>query len=156
MAKVIVVYESLFGNTRMVAESIIEGMSEVSGIEATLSKPKGVDLNQLTKYDAILVGSPNHIGGVTMTVRRFISRLGKINLEGKLVAVFDTYAVDRDFEKVVKKLEKGIGEKVPGLKLAVPGLSIKVRGIKGPIVEGELPKCKEFGVKIGTLLQNKA
>ncbi len=26
MAKVIVVYESLFGNTRMVAESIIEGM----------------------------------------------------------------------------------------------------------------------------------
>jgi flavodoxin len=156
MAKVIVVYESLFGNTRMVAESIIEGMSKVSGIEATLSKPKGVDLNQLTKYDAILVGSPNYIGGAAVSIRRFISRLGKINLEGKLVAVFDTYAIDRDFEKVVKKLEKGIEEKAHGLKLAAPGLSIKVRGIKGPIVEGELPKCKEFGVKIGTLLKNKA
>ncbi len=127
-----------------------------SGIEATLSKPKEVDLNQLTKYDAILVGSPNYIGGAAVSIRRFISRLGKINLEGKLAAVFDTYAVDRDFEKVVKKLEKGIGEKAHGLKLAAPGLSIKVKGIKGPIVEGELPKCKEFGVKIGTLLKNKA
>ena len=30
MAKVIVVYDSLFGNTKMVAESIIEGMKGVT------------------------------------------------------------------------------------------------------------------------------
>ena len=156
MAKVIVVYDSLFGNTRMVAESIIEGMSKVSGIETTLSKPKEVELNHLTKYDAILVGSPNHVGGATMTVRRFIGKLGKIDLGGRLIAVFDTYAADRDLEKVVKKMEKRIGEKVPGLKLAAPGLSIKVKGVKGPIVEGELPRCEEFGVKIANQLKSKA
>lgn len=155
MAKVIVVYDSLFGNTRMVAESIIEGMSKVSGIETTLSKPKEVELNHLTKYDAILVGSPNHVGGATMTVRRFIGKLGKINLGGRLIAVFDTY-MGKEFEKAVKKMEKRIGEKVPGLKLAAPGLSIKVKGVKGPIVEGELPRCEEFGVKIANQLKSKA
>ena len=154
LAKVIVVYESVFGNTRMVAESIIEGMGEISGVETTLSKPKGVDLNQITKYDAILVGSPNHIGGATRGIRKFIDKLGEIYLEGKLAAVFDTYG-GRDFEKAMKKMQKQIEEKVPGLELVTPGLSIKVKGLRGPIVEGELPKCREFGVKIATLLKEQ-
>ena len=154
LAKVIVVYESVFGNTRMVAESIIEGMGEISGVETTLSKPKGVDLNQITKYDAILVGSPNHIGGATRGIRKFIDKLGEIYLEGKLTAVFDTYG-GRDFEKAMKKMERQIEEKVPGLELVAPGLSIKVKGLRGPIVEGELPKCREFGVKIAKQLKGK-
>jgi len=56
-------------------------------------------------------------------------------------------------ERKVKKMEKKIGEKVPGLKLAAPGLSIRVEGMKGPIVEGELPKCKEFGIKVATQIK---
>ncbi|MCK4418967.1 hypothetical protein KAV79_04100, partial [Candidatus Aerophobetes bacterium] len=55
-----------------------------------------------------------------------------------------------DFEKAVKKMEKRISEKVPGLKPMVPGLSIKVQGIKGPILNEELPRCKDFGRKIVT------
>jgi hypothetical protein len=50
-------------------------------------------------------------------------------------------------------MEKRINEKIPGLKLIVPGLSIKVGGMKGPIVDGEPPKCKEFGKKIATQLK---
>ena len=152
MAKVIVVYDSLFGNTKTVAESIIEGMKQVSGIETTLGKPKEVDLKQITEYDAMLVGSPNHMGGDTMSIRRFIGKLGKMNLEGKLAAVFDTYA-GREFEKAVKKMEKQINQKAPGLKLVTPGLSIKVKGKKGPVLEEELPKCREFGAKIGSLVK---
>ena len=101
------------------------------------------------------MGSPNHIGGATRGIRKFIDKLGKINLEGKLAAVFDTY-VGKDFEKAVKKMEKQIGGKVPGLKLAAPGLSIRVEGPRGPIAEGELPKCREFGVKIATQLRDQA
>ena len=36
IAKVIVVYESKYGNTKRVAETIIEGMNEIGGIEASL------------------------------------------------------------------------------------------------------------------------
>jgi len=73
-------------------------------------------------------------------------------LKAKWVAVFDTY-LGGDFEKAVKKMEKRIGEKVPEFKQIAPGLSIKVQGMKGPLVEGELPKCKEFGNKIATQIK---
>lgn len=152
MAKVIVVYESKYGNTKFVAETIIEGLKKVKGIETVLSELKKVDLNEIPGYDAILVGSPNHLGGPTRGIKKFIDKLGKLNLKGKMGAVFDTY-LGGNFEKAVQKMEKRINEKVPGLKLVVPGLSIKVQGMKGPILEGELPKCKEFGNKIATQMK---
>jgi flavodoxin len=152
LVKVIVVYESKHGNTKLVAESIIEGISEIEGIEAVLSELKEVDLNNIANYDAILVGSPNHFGGPTRSIKKFIDKLGKLNLKGKMFAVFDTY-LGTDFEKAVKKMEKRINEKVFGSKQLAPGLSIKVQGMKGPISEGELPQCKEFGNKIATQLK---
>jgi len=154
LAKAIVVYESKYGNTKLVAETIVEGMRAVSGIETVLNELKEVDSDQLIEFDAVLVGSPNHMRGATRSIRKFIDKLGKLHLEGKLTAVFDTY-IGKDFEKAVKKMEKQIREKVPGLKIAVPGLSIRVEGMKGPITEGELPKCKEFGVKIATQLKDQ-
>ena len=152
MAKVIVVYESRYGNTKLVAETIVEGMREVEGIETVLSELKEVDLNKIPDYDVILIGSPNHFGGPTRGVKKFIDKLGKLTLKGKLFAVFDTY-LGKDFEKAVNKMEKRINEKVPRLKQITPGLSIKVQGIKGPILEAELPKCKEFGNKIATQIK---
>ena len=152
MARVIVIYESKYGNTKLVAETIAEGMREVSGVETVLHELKEVEQDKLAEFDAIVVGTPNHMGGATKSIRKFIDELGKLNLEGKLAAVFDTY-IGRDFEKAVKKMEKQIGEQVPGLKLAAPGLSVKVEGMKGPISEGELPKGKEFGVKMARQLE---
>jgi flavorubredoxin len=147
-----VAYESKYGNTRLVAEAIIEGMKEVEEIEIVLSELKEVDLNKVPDYDAILIGSPNHWGGPTRGVRNFIDKLSKLNLDGKLFAVFDTY-LGRDFEKAVKKMEKRINEKVPGMKKIAPGLSIRVQGMKGSILDEELPKCKEFGSKIATQIK---
>jgi flavorubredoxin len=147
LAKVIVVYESKYGNTKLVAETIIEGMRQVKGMEAFLSEVKEVDISKISSYDAILIGSPNHIGGPTRGVKKFIDKLGKLNLGEKRFAVFDTY-FGEDFEKAVKKMEKRINEKVSGLKMIAPGLSIRVQGMKGPIAEAELPKCKEFGKKL--------
>jgi len=152
MAKAIVVYESKYGNTKRVAEAIVEGMRKVPGVEAVLNEVKEVELDKLIEFDAILVGSPNHMGSATKGIRKFIDELGKLSPGVKLGAVFDTY-IGRDFEKAVKKMEKQIGKKVPGLKLATPGLSIKVEGMKGPISEGELPKGKEFGVKMASQLK---
>jgi len=152
LAKVIVVYESKYGNTKLAAEKIIEGMKQVKGIETVLSEVKEVDLHQVSSYDAILIGSPNHIGGPTRGIKKFIDKLGKLNLGEKWFAVFDTY-LGKDFEKAVKKMEDGIREKAPGMKRIVPRLSIRVQGMKGPIVEEELPKCKDFGEKIANKLK---
>ena len=151
MKKALIVYESKYGNTRLVAEKIAEGMSQVSEIEIELVELKDVNLNQVDEFDTILIGSPNHVGSPTRGIRKFIDKLGKSKTENKKVAVFDTY-IGKDFEKAVKKMEKQIGAKVPGLILVAPGLSIRVDGMKGPVTDGELPKCEEFGIR----LANKA
>ncbi len=152
MVKVFVVYDTKHGNTKLVAEKIVEGMKEVEGIEATISDVEKTDSKRAADYDAILIGSPNHFGGPVRGIKRFIDKLGKLDLKAKWVAVFDTY-LGGDFEKAVKKMEKRINEKVPRLKLIAPGLSIKVADMKGPIVDGELPKCKEFGKRIADQLK---
>ena len=152
MVKVFVVYDTKYGNTRLVAEKIVEGIREVKGIEATMSDVEEVNIENVADYDAILIGSPNHMGGPVRGIKKLIEKLGKLELKAKWVAVFDTY-LGGDFEKATKKMEKRINEKIPSLKLITPGLSVKVAGMKGPIIDGELPKCKDFGKRIANQLK---
>ena len=114
MVKVFVVYDTKYGNTKLVAEKIIEGMREIEGIETTISDVKKLDLKIVAGYDAILIGGPVHFGGPTRTINRFIDKLGNLKLEAKWVAVFDTY-LKEDYEKAVKKMETRINEKIPRL-----------------------------------------
>ncbi len=155
MVRVCIVYDTRYGNTKLVAETIGEGLRDVEGIQTAISDIEGVNLETLQGHDAILIGSPNHYSGPTKGVQVFIDNMSGHNLEGKAYAVFDTFVgKDSDFflGKAVKKMEKRIGEKVPDLELLTPGLSIRVGGTKGPIVEGELPKCRDFGRNIGNQL----
>jgi flavodoxin len=149
--KVLVAFDTKYGNTETVAKTIVEGMESVESIEVTLSNMKKVDFKKLDEFDAILVGCPTHFGGPTRGAKKFIDKLGKIDLQGKGIATFDTY-IKEDFEKSVKKMEEKINEKNPGLQLLLPGLSIQVEDMKGPILEEELPKCREFGGQIATQL----
>ncbi len=152
MARAIIIYESKYGNTKLVAEAIAKSIQEISDVAPAVRELKEVNLEELQELDFILIGSPNHMGNATRGIRKFIDGLGKINLEGKRVAVFDTY-IGGDFEKAVKKMEKRISEKALGLSLGTPGLSIRVDGMKGPITAGELPKCQNFGSIIGKQLK---
>ena len=148
LTRIIVVYESVFGNTERVAETIGEGMKEIEGTEVVVKKTKDVEPGEVLNYDVILIGSPNHMGGPTRSVKKLIDALGKLGLEGKKGAVFDTY-VRSYVGKAVRKMEKRINEKVPGLKLIADGLSTKVVGLgRGHVAENELPRCVEFGSKI--------
>jgi flavorubredoxin len=151
MGKVIIIYESKYGNTRQVAALIAEGMRQVQGTEVILSEIGKVDLNDVSDFDAILLGCPNHMGKATKSTQGLIDSLGELKLDKKKVAVFDTY-MSKDFEKAVKNMEQKILERLPGLTLASHGLSIKVNSMKGPIAEGEMPKCREFGIAVGKAL----
>jgi flavodoxin len=151
MGKVIIVYDSKYGNTKHVAETIMEGMKEAQGVEIRLSEVKDVSVEEAQGFDAILIGSPNHMGGPTGGVKSFIDKLGRLNPQGKIFAVFDTY-LGNDFEKATGKMEKRVREKAPGLKQAAPGLSVRVKGMRGPVSENELPRCREYGRKIAAQL----
>ena len=153
MSKVILVHWSKYGNTKQVAEEIAAGIAETAGCEAISSRVDEVDPAQLADCDAILIGSPNHIGRPVGKIKRFVDKLDRPELKGKTVAVFDTY-IGRDFGKAATRLEERIAKKASDLSLRTPGLSILVNGMQGPIADGELPKCREFGTSFTASLKN--
>jgi flavorubredoxin len=146
--KITVVYDTKHGNTKLVAEKIVEGMMEVKGIKTVISDVKKVSLKEVADSDVLLIGSPNHVGKPARGIEAFIDKLGKIDLKTKWVGVFDTHMAEDN--RAYAKMEERINEKLPSLKLITPGLSIKVKSglsMKGPIEDGELPKCVDFGKK---------
>ncbi|HDZ19376.1 MAG TPA: flavodoxin family protein [archaeon] len=145
--KVLIAYDTKHGNTKKVAELIGEGINTKEGNEVTINNVKEIDVTNEASYDLILIGSPNHIGSHTKTVKKFITSLADSPLKGSSFAVFDTY-MGKDFEKAIRKMENQVSESQPDLNKASKGLSIKVDGMKGPIADEDLPKCKEFGVKL--------
>ena len=147
--RVLIVYESKYGNTKLVAETIGEGMKEVEGINLDIKNIEEIDVTILDNFDAILIGSPNHYFKQTRAIKKFINQLAAIPLEGKSFAVFDTH-LKNIRHRAVEKMEEQINKNIPNMKMIMPGLKIRVKGIKGPITEGELPKCKEFGKLVAT------
>ncbi|MFX0026831.1 MAG: flavodoxin family protein [Candidatus Hermodarchaeota archaeon] len=145
--KVLVTYDTKYGNTKKVAELIADGINTIAGNETVINHIDDIDTNKDETYDLLLIGSPNHMGSHTKIVKKFIKKLAGAPLKGNSFAVFDTY-LGKDFEKASKKMEKQISETMPDLNKASPGLSIKVTGMKGPILEEDLPKCREFGIKL--------
>ncbi len=156
LVKVFVVYDTKYGNTKLAGESILEGIREVEGIETSIGYVKEIDIGKLADYDAIVLGAPNHMGRPSQTMKKFVDRLAELDLKARDVAVFGTYSGRvRAPDRAVKKLEKMVEKKLPNLKLISPSLSIRVQGIPGPIVEGDLPKCKDFGRKIANQLKQE-
>ena len=149
----LLVYETKFGNTKKAAETIAEGMKEGEQIETEVLNVNDVDYSKVRDYDAIIIGSPTWGGNCTDTIKKFVDELAGLSLNEKFYAVFDTNSGIPLLSKAVKKMEKLISKKLPSFKKILPGLPVRVKGTKGPIVEGELPKCQNFGKEIATKLQ---
>ena len=154
MLKVFVAYDTKYGNTKLAGENILQGIKTVEGIETAIGYVKKIDVEKVAAYDAIVLGAPNHMGRPSRTMKKFVDRLAELDLKAKNVAVFGTYSgMPRPNDRAARKLENMAAKKLPNLKLISPGLSVRVNGIPGPIVEGELPKCVEFGKKIASQLK---
>jgi flavorubredoxin len=153
--KVFVIYDSKYGNTKTVAENILEGLKQIEGIEAVICYAKEVDFQSLVCYNALILGAPNHMGRPSWTMKKFIDTLAELDLKAKNVAIFGTYSGrKRPVDRAVKKLEIILGKKLPNLKIFSPSLSVRVKGVKGPVAEGELIKCKELGNRVANQLSS--
>jgi flavorubredoxin len=151
--KVIIFYDSKYGNTRLVAEKIAEGLKS-EGATVELSYVKEPMINGAVNVDALVLGAPNHMGRPSRTMKKFIDTLAGVDLKTGKVAVFGTYSGrERSQDRAERKLEKLVAEKLPRLKMVVPGLSVRVNGVSGPVVEEELPKCVQFGKAMAAQLK---
>jgi flavodoxin/Fe-S-cluster-containing hydrogenase component 2 len=100
----IIIYFSLTGNTKKVAQAIHKGMSQ-PGKQCDIATVKEVDIRCLTDYDLIGLGSPIW-GGAPPNVRRLIEAMPP--LQGKHTLVFCTHGAwpERFFPPVLKRLAK--------------------------------------------------
>jgi flavorubredoxin len=152
MVKVSVFYDSKYGNTQLAAEKIVEGLQS-KGIEADLVNIKGVRPGVAVCSDVLVLGAPNHMARPSRTMARFIEYLALADLKATQFAVFGTYSGRaRPVDRAVKKLEAMVQAKMPTLKPVLPSLSVRVNGVRGPIMEGELDRCLEFGVALAIQL----
>ena len=143
MKRAIIVYESVYGNTKKIAEAISKGINSTDGVDCVVKKTGEIHTDDLCDYDAILLGCPNHNQGPALNLVKFIDRASIVHLSEKIGAVFDTYTGGNK-DVAVAKLEAKMHQKLPGIEV-VGRLSAKVTGRKGPLADDEETKALDFG-----------
>lgn len=76
MNKIIVVYHSGFGHTKLQAEAVARGANSIC--EAELMKADEVDFDALAAAEAIIFGSPTYMGSVSAQFKQFMDDSSKI------------------------------------------------------------------------------
>lgn len=74
MAKIVIVYHSGFGHTKVQAEHVIKGAKAVSGVVAQMipSNEAKNDLTLFNDVDCIIFGCPTYMGGPSAEFKAFI------------------------------------------------------------------------------------
>jgi NAD(P)H dehydrogenase (quinone) len=116
MAKVLVLYYSMYGHIETMAQAVAEGARCVEGTDVIIkrvpdlvpedvARKAGAKLDQaapiatvdeLPDYDAIIFGTPTRFGNMCAQMRNFLDRTGRLwqngNLIGKVGSVFTSTA----------------------------------------------------------------
>lgn len=114
MAKVLVLYYSMYGHIETLAEAVAEGARRVSGVEVTVKRvPETIPADafakaggksdqkapvaspqELADYDGIIFGTPTRFGNMAGQMRTFLDQTGGLwasgTLYGKVGSVFSS------------------------------------------------------------------
>ncbi len=154
--RVLVVYDSIFGNTELVAHAISQALpskEEVAVVRVSEVKPE-----QLTGLELLIVGSPTRGFRPTETTASFLKALPSQALQGLKVAAFDTrLSLSNIKSPAVRLLVKTGGYaakpiadqlKKKGGEMIIPAEGFLVVGEKGPLKEGELERAADWAKRI--------
>lgn len=136
----LVIYDSLFGNTKKIAETIAE---ELKGKAVNVRDFKN---EMLESVALLIVGSPINGWRPTKLIAEFLSSLPKESLKGINTAAFDTRIeifFSGDASGKIDKLLVGLG----GKSISKPG-KFYVKGKEGPLIDGELENVKSWAKEI--------
>lgn len=150
--KGIVVYDTSYGNTKKIGETIAQTLRE-SGVEADLFDVKNVKKLNAKDYDLVVLGSPTRFGTMSFAIRGFLGKVKSEEWTNKPFAAFDTENPENVEKKQGSAADK-IAEKLKEKKMKqlMPPLKALVFQMKGPIQEGEIERTKEYAKKLATEL----
>lgn len=157
MKKALVLYHSLFGNTKTVAESLAKGIGE-SGVDTECQSIDTVDITQISLYDLIAIGSPTHKIRPSNEMKEFLDTLKSVDLSGLLGFSFDTRNESRLNKSSWSVLEnsaaRSIEKALKRMKVRIirPRVSAIVQGRKGPLDTGVEETFLQIGREIGRKL----
>ncbi len=150
MAKALVVYSSMFGNTEKVAKALAAGL-EKGSVNVEVVKASDVKLDQLDKVDLLCVGSPVNAWGMSSSVKDFLGHLAVVKgLSGKKAFAFDTKLKGRLAGTAGGKIEKKLTKL--GLTVVRHSESAVVKGREGPLEEGAEARFTQIGVELAKMI----
>jgi hypothetical protein len=169
--RALVVYESLFGDARAIAQAVADGLSATLPADVVAAADAPADIGP--DVSLLVVGGPNHAFGMPRPSTRgsAIEQHGadipdtgtglhewldtvRVGVRGTPAAAFDTRSsghpmltrmdhASRTEEKLLGKL---------GTQLVAPAEHYYVADTKGPLVEGEEERARAWGRTLGGLL----
>jgi hypothetical protein len=164
MERALVIFESMFGNTRTIAEAVAEGLS--SRFVTDLSEVSLAPTRIAEDVSLLLVGGPTHAFGLTRPRTRkdaatqadepLVSPAGGVRewLEaaerprsGVDAAAFDTRI---DKPRVPGSAARGAEKRLRrlGFRVAATAESFFVTGTEGPLVPGEVERAHRWAEQV--------
>jgi len=145
---VLILYASIYGSTKKMADAIVKGVSEegvnVKMLEVNDADPQFIR-DAIEKADGILVGSPTIAGDVPMPVWDALSLLSSVKSGIKLGSVFGSYGWSGEAAKMIE-------DRLSGLHIKLHKPSIRVKLIPE---DTDLQECQEFGKEFAIALEQK-
>lgn len=163
--RALVVYESMFGDGRIIAESIAQGLAQ-AGADAQAVEVGAAPTTIADDVDLLVVGGPNHQFGLSrpstradagrqtgrevisgrIGIREWLSELSP-NRAGTRAAAWDTRMghpgflskLDHASNSIAKSLEKA------GFRSAAKPRHFLVMDMQGPLVDGEPERAAVWG-----------
>jgi flavorubredoxin len=141
MEKAVVIYDTMWGSTRIMAEDIAEGIAS-RGMEVKVLRMSESDRSQVMtevlEARAVVMGSPTINNCLFPTMADIATYMKGLRPKGRLGAAFGSYGWGGDGVKELRgHMEKG------GLKMPMEDLSIKYRPTSEQRIE-----CFEYGQEI--------
>jgi NAD(P)H dehydrogenase (quinone) len=136
MARIVVLYSTLGGNTKEMAEHVASGARLVPEAEVTLMDAASLDLAALEGADGVAVGSPNYYSYPSGLVKHFFDRaFRRPAFKGKPYVAFSTHGGGGGVSATLDRLAGSLG-----MVKAADGLDVAGRP------EGDQVKqCRRLG-----------
>lgn len=148
-ATCLIVYSSMTGNTKEIAEEIGEGLRE-AGADVEIKDILLTDVTDLLDYDVLLLGAHTWGDGeLPDEFLDFYEEMDGLNLAGKTAAAFGS--CDSSYE------HRGRAVDILSEKLAELGASMAADGLKIELTptNEEKEQCRQFGRKVFETLTEK-
>jgi flavodoxin len=154
--KVLLIYDSVYGNTERIAQAIGNVLGARN--EIRVLRVGNVKSSDLANLDLLIVGSPTQQFRATKAIKKFIGGIRKGELNGVQVTAFDTrLGIDEmpsrilpPFVRIFGYAAKPIADslKSKGGKLIAPPEGFLVKGMEGPLKDGELERAALWAEKL--------